>query len=135
MATKMLRPDRIFDDALMDREIRRGLPVGLFFQLREALAVQPEVLSKAVSVPIRTLLRRKQLRARLKTDESERVVRLARLHLRAAEVMGGVEKGRRWLFWPNRALGGRTPLECSSTEPGAREAERVLGRIEHGVFS
>ena len=33
-----------------------------------------------------------------------------------------------------RELGGRTPLQMTATEPGAREVERVLGRIEHGIF-
>ncbi|MBE2204548.1 MAG: DUF2384 domain-containing protein [Chthoniobacterales bacterium] len=135
MATTLLSPERVFDDALMDREIRHGLPVELFFRVRDALAIQPEMLSQVINVPIRTLMRRKQLGERLKSDESERLLRLARLHLRAAEVFHGKEKARRWLFSPNRALGGKTPFEFSSTEPGAREAERLLGRIAHGVFS
>lgn len=135
MATALLNPERVFDDALMDREVRRGLPVELFFRVRDALAIQPEMLSQIISVPLRTLMRRKQMGERLKSDESERLLRLARLHLRAAAVLHGTEKARRWLFSPNRALGGRTPFEFASTEPGAREAERLLGRIEHGVFS
>ena len=135
MAATLLSRERVFDDALMDREIRRGLPVDLFFRVRDALAVQPEVLSQVISVPIRTLMRRKQRGERLKSDESERLLRLARLHLRAVEVLHGNEKARRWLFSPSRALGGKTPFEFASTEPGAREAERLLGRIEHGVFS
>jgi len=124
-----------FDDALMDREIRRGLPVDLFFRLRDALAVQQETLSQVISVPVRTLMRRKQLGERLKSGESERLVRLARLQIRAVEVFGNAEKARRWLFSPNRALGGKTPFEFAATEPGARESERLLGRIENGVFS
>ena len=135
LAITLLSPEQVFDDALMDREIRRGLPVELFFQVRDALAIQPEMLSQIISVPIRTLMRRKQRSERLKSDESERLLRLARLHLRAADVLHGNDKARRWLFSPNRALGGHTPFEFASTEPGAREAERLLGRIEHGVFS
>jgi putative toxin-antitoxin system antitoxin component (TIGR02293 family) len=135
MAITLLSHEQVFDDALMDREIRRGLPVELFFQVRDALAIQPEMLSQIISVPIRTLMRRKQRSERLKSDESERLLRLARLHLRAVDVLQGNEKARRWLFSPNRALGGHTPFEFASTEPGAREAERLLGRIEHGVFS
>ena len=135
MAHAMLSKERIFDDALMDQEVRRGLPVALFFLLRDALAIQPELLSQVISVPIRTLMRRKQSGVRLKSDESERLLRLARLHLRAKEVLCGREKARQWLFSPNRALGGKIPFELSTTEPGAREVERLLGRIEYGVFS
>ena len=39
------------------------------------------------------------------------------------------------MFAKNRALGGATPLDFAKTEPGAREVENVLGRLEHGVFS
>ncbi len=35
---------------------------------------------------------------------------------------------------PNRALGGKSPLECLATEAGRLEVEQVLGRIEHGVY-
>jgi len=135
MATVTLSRESVFDDALMDREIRRGLPVDLFFRLRDALAVKQDVLSQVISVPVRTLMRRKQQGERLKSDESERIVRLARLHIRALEVLKDPDKARHWLFSPNRALGGRTPFEFAGTEPGAREAERLLGRIEDGVFS
>jgi putative toxin-antitoxin system antitoxin component (TIGR02293 family) len=135
MATSILSRDWVFDDALMDREIRRGLPVDLFFRLRDALAVKQETLSQVITLPIRTLMRRKQRGERLKSGESERLLRLARLHIRALEVLGSPQKARHWLFFPNRALGGKTPFEFAATEPGAREAERLLGRIEHGVFS
>ena len=116
MATMTLDREHVFDDALMDREVRVGLPVELFFRLRDALAVQQETLSNVISVPIRTLMRRKQLGERLKSDESERLLRLARLHIRAVEVLNGVEKARRWLFSANRALGGKTPFEFASTQ-------------------
>jgi uncharacterized protein (DUF2384 family) len=33
------------------------------------------------------------------------------------------------------ALGWRTPIDFAQTEPGAREVENLIGRIEHGVFS
>jgi uncharacterized protein (DUF2384 family) len=33
--------------------------------------------------------------------------------------------------WCNSII---TPLQMTATEPGAREVERVLGRIEHGIF-
>jgi putative toxin-antitoxin system antitoxin component (TIGR02293 family) len=46
-----------------------------------------------------------------------------------------VERAREWFKAPNRALGNTTPFEYADTEPGAREVEDVLGRIEHGVFA
>ncbi len=49
--------------------------------------------------------------------------------------MEGVEDARAWLTSPVRALGGATPLQYASVEPGAREVERLLVRLEHGVYS
>jgi putative toxin-antitoxin system antitoxin component (TIGR02293 family) len=42
---------------------------------------------------------------------------------------------RQWLNRPLKVLGGLTPLALSATEPGAREVEQVLGRLEQGVFA
>ena len=68
-------------------------------------------------------------------DESDRLYRIARLYERAAEVLGDAETARRWRKKEAWALGGRTPLEFASNEAGAQEVERLLGRIEYGVFS
>ena len=36
---------------------------------------------------------------------------------------------------PTAGLGGASPADMTSTEVGAREVERLIGRLEHGVFS
>jgi putative toxin-antitoxin system antitoxin component (TIGR02293 family) len=135
MATLELTPSTVFDDARMAEEVRQGIPVSMFFQLRQALGIPQELLSKAISVPTRTVMRRKANRERLKPDESERLLRLARLLVRATQVLESQERARQWLQAKNRALGGVAPLEFAKTEPGARAVENVLGRLEHGVFS
>lgn len=111
--------------------VRRGIPARSFARLCEVLNVPRERLARVVQVPLRTLARRTVL----KPDESERILRIGRLYERACEVLGSPEAARRWLDRPLRALGGVVPLEHADTEPGAREVEDVLGRIEHGVFS
>ena len=45
------------------------------------------------------------------------------------------DNSRQWLQRPLRELGGQTPSQLAATEPGSREVERVLGRIEHGIFA
>ncbi|MFN0067081.1 MAG: antitoxin Xre/MbcA/ParS toxin-binding domain-containing protein [Limisphaerales bacterium] len=110
---------------------RRGLPARSFARLCELLEVPREQLARVVQMPLRTLARR----TLLKPDESERILRIGRLYDRACEVLGSPEAARRWLARPSRALGGAAPLDHADTEPGAREVEDVLGRIEHGVFS
>jgi len=58
----------------------------------------------------------------------------ARVKAMAVDVLGGEEKADGWLRAPNRALGGRQPLEMLETKEGTQEISNVLGRIEYGVF-
>lgn len=87
-----------------------------------------------VGLPARTLARRKKER-RLRADESDRLLRLARVAAVAEDVLGAQDKAGRWLQKPNRALGGIAPLDLLDTDLGAEEVVTVLGRIEHGVYS
>ena len=119
----------------MAEEVRLGLPVGAFFRLRDTLGVSQEFLSQAVSIPPRTVMRRQAAKERFKPDESERILRLARIFLRAQQVLASAGRAKAWILAKNRALGGTTPLDFAKTEPGAREVENLLGRLEHGVFS
>lgn len=61
--------------------------------------------------------------------------RLAWALARAADVLGSEVAARRWLESPLTALGGRTPLDALATAQGERDVGRVLGRLEHGVYS
>lgn len=114
--------------------LKSGLPAESFDRLQEQLDVSARELADVVGIASRTLARRKRS-GRFAPDESERVLRIARLYERAAVVLGGEERAQRWLKQPKRALGGRDPLHYADTEPGAREVEDLLGRLEHGVFS
>jgi putative toxin-antitoxin system antitoxin component (TIGR02293 family) len=53
----------------------------------------------------------------------------------ANETFGDPEKAELWLRRPNRALGGRTPIDLLETESGAEAVEQVLGRLAYGLFS
>ena len=83
----------------------------------------------------RTLQRKRAAGGRLSPDESDRLARVARLLARAEEALGGAAKGLHWLRRDNRALGGARPLGLLDSDAGALAVERVLGRIEHGVYS
>ena len=115
--------------------VQAGLPARMIREVAEALAVSPMQFAQTVQIAPRTLLRRLSDDARLKADESERVLRIARLLKRATDVLEGEEEAARWFRHPLRTLGGKAPLDMCATEPGAREVETVLGRLEHGVFA
>lgn len=128
-------PELDLDQAsLLVAAILAGLPVERFDALLAVLDVPTAELAGVLHISPSTLSRRRA-RGRFDPLESERLVRLAQLVARAVEVMEGVEDARTWLTSPARALGGKAPLDYASVEPGAREVERLLVRLEHGVFS
>lgn len=83
----------------------------------------------------RTLQRKRSENVRLSADESDRLARLARILVRSEEALGDEERAQRWLARPNRALGGLRPLTLLDSDAGALAVERILGRIEHGIYS
>ena len=117
--------------------VRAGLPSSALDHLLDDLAAwagsQAEVYRVVGSA--RTLQRKRAQHTKLSADESDRLARLARLLVRAEEALGDAGKARRWLSEPNRALDGQRPLTLLDSDAGALAVERVLGRIEHGVYS
>ena len=116
------------------RALKHGFPMSAFENLRSAMDIPAKTLASVANIAGRTLSRRKK-EGRLQTDESERLFRIAALYDRAVEVLGDGERARVWFKGPKKALGGETPLQYADTEPGAREVENLLGRLEYGVFS
>ena len=114
--------------------IRIGFPVQELDVLQASLGVPMDKLALKLGMSKATLHRRKS-QGRLGPEESDRVLRYARLMGKAVEVMGGEESARRWLSSPQFGLGGAVPLDYAETEVGAREVEDLLGRIEYGVYS
>ena len=114
--------------------LRRGLPAGRFDALRSFLDVSAAELSEVAGIAPSTLSRRRK-RGHFDKDESERLLRIARLAAHASEVLDSLENVRKWFTEPARALGGETPFSFADTEPGAREVERLLIRLDHGVYS
>ena len=53
----------------------------------------------------------------------------------AEAVLESQEAAIRWLQRPQTGLSERTPLELMKNEPGAREVEELLYRIEYSIYS
>ena len=71
----------------------------------------------------------------LNCEESGKLLRLARIIERAAEVFEDGPAALDWVKSPNASLGGVTPLSILDTDLGAESVMDTLGRIEHGVFT
>lgn len=127
--------------------VERGFSPAAADRLAERLGLSSQELARAAGASPRTLARRRQA-GRLAPEESDRLYRLARLFERAVEAFAtGPQMGagpqtdaaeddaRRWFHLPQWALGGATPLAYAQTEPGAREVEALLDRIDAGVLA
>lgn len=125
---------RVRDNLTLIERIEEGFPYRTLERLQEILAIPAGEVAEVVRIPVRTLTRRKK-EGRLRPEESERVLRIARLIEDATRLHeGDLDQARTWLKTPKRALDGKTPLEMGRTEVGAREVENLLGRLEHGVY-
>lgn len=117
------------------RLVGRGLPWSALERFRRQTGWSLAELAPLIQVPLRTLDRRRRER-RLQPEESDRLVRLARVVQQVLHLFDGrVEDARRWLATPVPALGGLTPQELTTTDPGAREVEALIGRLEQGIPS
>ena len=124
---------RSFDTAALLKRLDEGLSYAAFERLKRRLKVSSQDLAVAALITQRTLARRKKV-GRMQPDESDRLVRFARVFSRAIELYGGnVDSAQAWMMRPNRALGGASPFEMARTEVGAREVEKLIHQIEHGV--
>jgi putative toxin-antitoxin system antitoxin component (TIGR02293 family) len=122
------------DSVLVVREaIERGLAYDAFSHFVEATSLPVAVASEMTRIPARTLARRR-LEGRLGPEESDRLVRAARVVGRAIELFeNDVQAARQWLEAPQRALGGVPPLEFARTDVGARAVENLIGQTEYGI--
>jgi putative toxin-antitoxin system antitoxin component (TIGR02293 family) len=114
--------------------IREGFPQSVVEEVMHAAGLTLKELASCLDLSARSLQRRRR-EGRLARYESDRLYRLARIVALAKHYLGDERTATRWLKRPNRALGGRPPLELIDTELGARSVENVLGRIAYGGVS
>lgn len=115
-------------------EVERGLPVGSYEAVAEALELSPSEEDRLLQVSLRTRARWKR-RARLDPATSDRLVRLARILALAVMVLESRENAVAWLREPSDALRGRSPLAAIATDPGAEKVSNMLYQMEHGVYA
>ncbi|AHG93564.1 Conserved hypothetical protein CHP02293 (plasmid) [Gemmatirosa kalamazoonensis] len=141
----------LVDDIAVARAVERGLPLAALRRLTTPDpadgGLTPDEIERLV-IPRRTLTKRRARRQPLSLEESNRLVRLARVLATAVEAFGGdpataddertreaTRRAARWLRRPSPALDGETPLGLCTTDAGARIVEDELGRIAFGVFA
>lgn len=107
------------------KAVKEGLPVEVYMALKTEMGVSDKVLFQALKISERTIRRRKR-EGRFKRNESERIMRLVRLHDLAESVLrvrimrcGGCSRKTSLLGWkrplsmPVRRLGvGKSKSFC-----------------------
>lgn len=124
-----------FDLPSLLKAIEKGFAWKTFERFVKNFGLPVEQVADVLGIPRRTLARRK-VEGRLKSDESDRLLRLARVFGAALDLFAGNrEAATGWLTDVNRALGNVSPLDYSRTEVGADEVENLVGQIQYGIFS
>lgn len=99
-------------------------------RVKKVLDINNKNFAKLLGISERTLLRKTDWK-----DTSDRLYRLVHIFALAKIVFEDSDRARQWLNESQKGLGWKVPLELMSTEPGSREVEDLLGRIEYGVIS
>jgi len=126
---------KVDSDSELRRLTREGLPVSALTSLATEFSIERKALTRAVGISDRTLSRRLAKTERLSTEESDGVVRMARVLALANDTFGTKEKASLWLQAPNIVLEGQTPFSLLDTDSGVRSVETILGRIAWGIYS
>lgn len=125
--------EQVHDNHAMVQRVEEGLPVMEVVKFGKQAGFTNDELARLINIPARTYARRIADKGRLKIHEGERAARLMRVFDYAKRLFVTDENTRGWFNAKLIVLGGRTPLEYAQTEPGAREIEAVIERIEDGV--
>jgi putative toxin-antitoxin system antitoxin component (TIGR02293 family) len=115
--------------------IEAGLPAAAMEALKERVGLDDPSMATTLGISIRTLARVRASQGLLDSVVSDRLYRLARLVAIARVVLEYDDRAVQWLTQPQPGLGNRRPIDMAKSEPGAREVENLLIRIEHGVYS
>jgi putative toxin-antitoxin system antitoxin component (TIGR02293 family) len=117
------------------RLIEEGIPVTSAEALKRTIAVPDQLLAALLGISAKTLSRARAGQGRLDPVASDRLFRVARIGALAIEVLEDEARAVSWLKRPQIGLGGRTPLALLTTDVGRDQVEKLLLRIEHGVYT
>lgn len=111
--------------------VRKGLPTSAYRKLKAHVPLEAAFIASET-----TLRRRLQAkRGTFTTDESERLMRLARVFALAVEVFGDENRASEWLTRRAAYVPGEepvSPVKLCETEPGGRLVEEHLRRAQYG---
>ncbi len=111
--------------------VRAGLPTATVQHFVDAGKMSLTEIDLAV-MPRKTLARRKKAGI-LTAEQSDRLVRVAKVIALAEETFGSPEKATAWLRRETSPLGGVSPMSLLDTTEGVAQVEHLLNRIAYGI--
>jgi putative toxin-antitoxin system antitoxin component (TIGR02293 family) len=112
--------------------VKAGLPAATFGHLVDNLDIDARLMGAET-----TLRRRVQEKQNFTVDESERLVRWARVAAMAETLFGDMSAAKAWLSTRSDYIPGSapiSPIELAATDSGARMVESMMLRTAHGIF-
>jgi putative toxin-antitoxin system antitoxin component (TIGR02293 family) len=122
------------DITAAEKSILQGIAWAEAEHLGTLLGVPINRLAAILQIAPATMQRRKTA-GRFPVDESERIIRFARIWFLACQALGGAAGARSWLFREQHGLSGRIPVDVARLEIGARSVESLLHRIDYGILA
>lgn len=117
--------------------IVRGIPYKYLRSVAISMGIAPEDLAKRIGVSRTTFHRKmKTPSTLLSTQESDALARYALLTDKAKHTFDGdAGAARKWLGSAQPGLGNAVPMEIAQTTIGFMEVEKLLTRIDYGVYA
>ena len=123
----MQEPQRIIS------KLRRGFPAQTALWMRDHIRLKKSVFYVAVVRRQTIESAQRRTEQRLSPEQSERLLRTARVYGLATEAFGDRERAERWMATPNPELTDSSPAEYLDTETGTHWVETLLERMMYGV--
>lgn len=113
--------------------VRHGLPLHAIEVLQAWGLTAAEI--DALVIPRRTLAHRRKSGQPLSPAESDRVLRIVQMVAHAEETFGNRMKADIWLRRPTHPLDDHAPLALADTQYGADTVNKLLLRMDYGIFA
>ena len=132
------------DDQEYVARIRAGVPASYVVELARDLRFSREIFLHSLHFPASTIERKIQKAEKLSSEQSERLLGVARLIGQVQEMVtqSGDSEGfdasqwlGQWLARPLPALGGERPRDYMDTIAGQQVVSRLLAQIQSGAYA
>ena len=113
--------------------IEKGLPSSALNGIARMLGLPKVLIITSLRLVPRTITAREKAKQRFSLEESERLLRILRVHKIVREVFTSDHAVAEWLNTPDPSLNDKPPLNMLTTGIGASKVENLALAMIHGV--